>query len=202
MLKNKKALSPKEQEVYFALSGNTNKIFTAEMLKDFRFTDYNTLKELLSSMSKKGWLTRIKKGVYYLNEPGSSGIEDIFKAATYLYNGYVAFSSALYLYHAITERPYTVYVATRTESKSKILGGIEVKAVAMGARAVGVTKYEGYVVSTRAKTLYDCFHIPDYAGGYGGFTQATYALALTTAEWGEFLVYIHKFDTGANKVEV
>lgn len=202
MLKNKKALSHKEQEIYFTLSNSSNRIFTLEMLKAFKFTDYNTLKELLSSMAKKGWFTRIKRGIYYLNAPGAAGIEDVFNIATYLYDGYVAFSSALYIYHAITERPYTIYVATRRESRSKRFGNIEIKAVSLNERAVGITRYEGYSISTRAKTLYDCFHIPDYAGGYSKIVEAVYSLNLSAKEWEEFLGYVDNFEADSAKRKI
>lgn len=199
MSNSKKALSAKEQDIYFTLANGKNRLFTTDMLKDFGFTDYATLKELLSKMTRKGWLTRVKKGTYILNDPRTTGIQDILSVATYVFNGYLAFSSALYVYHAITERPYTIYVATRVESKSKVFGEIEVKAVALDKRALGMTKYEGYTISTKAKTLYDCFHLPEYAGGYSKVVEAVSGLHLAKEDWNEFLTYVNNFETNSSK---
>lgn len=202
MSKNKRVLSPREQRIYFTLSNSKNKIFTIDMIMSFRFCSYGTLRWLLSDMVKRGWLTRIKNGTYYLHGAGDSSIDDIFKISTHMYNGYVAFSSALYLYSALTERPYTVYVATRTTSKSSNLGGIEIKAVALGKRAVGATKYDEYQISTRAKTVYDSFHMPEYAGGYSKVIESVYNMRLTTAEWKEFIGYVNTFESDSSKRKI
>lgn len=197
MLKNN--LSHLEQDVYFTLLNNKNKVFTIGMMKGFEFSDYGTLKEILSDMTKKGWLVRIKRGTYFLSEGGKGVIEDMLEAATFLYGGYIAFSSALYVYNAITERPYTIYVATRNTSKSKIFGNIEIKAVALGRRALGVVRYDNYSISSKAKTLFDCFYLPEYAGGYSKVIAAVNSLQLTNADWREFLHYAELFDSNAAK---
>ncbi len=202
MLKNKKALTPKEQDIYFTLSNSKNKIFTIDMIKRFNFDDYGSLRWLLADMVKKGWLIRIKNGTYYLNEPGKAGIDDIFKVATYLYNGYLAFSSALYIYNAIAERPYVVYVATRTTSRLRRIGEIEVRALAIKNRAAGITDYNGYTISTRAKTIYDCFYIPEYAGGYSKVIEAVHNMELKKDEWKEFINYVNSFESDSSKRKI
>ena len=199
---SKNNLSHLEQEVYFTLLNKTNKLFTIDLIRQFNFTDYATLKEILSSMVKKGWLIRIKNGVYYLSENGKAQIDDIFRVATYAYSGYIGFSSALYLYNAITERPYTVFVATRATSKSKTIENMEVRAIALGKRAIGGIKYNGYYVSSKSKSIYDCFHMPEYAGGYSKVLEAVSSIRLSQTEWKEFLEYVDMFDKNGSKRKI
>ena len=95
MSKNKQgSLTPREQDVYFALSNKKNRVFTIGMASGFWLGSREALRVVLSAMAKKGWLTRLKRGTYQLNEPGVSSMEDVFSAATYMFNGYIAFSSA------------------------------------------------------------------------------------------------------------
>ncbi|MGI0135156.1 MAG: type IV toxin-antitoxin system AbiEi family antitoxin domain-containing protein [Candidatus Micrarchaeaceae archaeon] len=202
MSKNKNALSPKEQDIYFAISNSKNRLFTIEMIRGLGIDSGAALRASLAGMVKKGWLIRIKRGTYYLREAGKGGIEDIFKIATYMYNGYIAFSSALYLYNAMTERPYTVYVATRTTSGSGTVGQMEIRAVALKRRAMGMTEYEGYKISTRAKTIYDCFHMSEYAGGYSKVIEAVHAMDLNADEWKEFMRYVASFESDSSKRKI
>ncbi len=202
MLKSKETLSPEEQRIYFALSERTDRIFTIEMVRALEIVAGGTLRFLLSDMTKKGWLTRLKKGVYYINEPSGRSFEDLFKIATYMFNGYLAFASALRIYGAITETPYTVYIATRNTSSRKNIGNMEIRAVALRKRAVGVTKHDGYTVSSRAKTLYDCFYLPEYAGGYSKIIEAIHSMQLKPKEWKEFLSYVNTFDKSSSKRKI
>ncbi len=200
MLKNK--LSPLEQEIYFTLVKSKSKLFTMELIRSFDFGNYGTLREVLSNMVKKGWLIRIKRGTYYVNTPENSGIDDLFKISSVVFNGYIAFSAALYIYKATTERPYTIYVVTRFASKTKTIGSSEIRAVALKKRAVGMINYEGYQISSKAKTLYDCFYMADYAGGYSKILEAVYRLDLKKDEWRDFANYMDKFETDSFKRKV
>jgi predicted transcriptional regulator of viral defense system len=200
MLKNK--LSHLEQDVYFTLLNKTNKLFTIDLIRQFELADDNTLKEVLSNMVKKGWLIRIKNGVYYLSENGNGQIDDIFRVATYAYSGYIGFSSALYLYNAITERPYTAFVATRKISKSKLIGNMEIRAIALGKRAIGGVRYKEYYISSKSKSIYDCFHLPEYAGGYSKVLEAISSIKLNSLEWEEFIKYLDLFETDGAKRKI
>ncbi len=200
MLKDK--LSPLEQEIYFTLVKSESKLFTVELIKSFEFGDYGTLRETLSNMARKGWLIRIKRGTYYVNTPENSGIDDLFRISSIVFNGYLAFSAALYIYKATTERPYTIYVATRLTSKTKMIGSSEIRAVALKKRAIGMINYNGYCISSKAKTLYDCFYMPDYAGGYSKILEAVYRLDLKEGEWEDFVGYMNKFETDSFKRRV
>ncbi len=200
MLKNK--LTPLEQEIYFALTNKENRLFTFEMINQFGFAGHGTLKGILSDMVRKGWLTRLKKGMYYLNESGRQGIDDLFRVATQVYSGYLAFSSALYVYGAVSERPYTVYVATRRLSKSRIIGEMELRAVAIGRRAGGMVRYGDYQVSSKPKSLYDCFYLPEYAGGYSRILESVHGLKMNAEEWDEFIGYANRFEREGSKRKI
>ncbi len=57
----------------------------------------------------------------------------------------------------------------------------------MGKNARGLTFYKDLYVSTLAKTFFDCFYKPHYAGGYSEITKALFEAK--ELDWGEFVRY-------------
>ena len=189
-MKNK--LSGREQEVYFNLE--VGMIYDVNAILNLVHLKKNYLPAVLSSMNRKGWLTRLKRGVYLVNSPKLKVLTDPFLAATNIFRGYLGFSSALYIYGAMDEYPSTIFVCTRETSALRSLSGsIEVKAVALGVRATGEVPFNGYFVSSKAKTLYDNFYLPEYSGGYSNLIAAIPRLNLDSDDWKMFLFYAKKF---------
>ncbi len=182
-------MSPTEQRIYFALQNSGNHLFDTGLIRSYKLCSNGMLLPALASLVKKGWLTRIKRGLYTTDIS-----TDPFKIGPYMFNGYLAFSSALYVYNAYDETPSVVYVANVNISAARHIGGIEVKGVAMHKRALGTTAYEGYAISTKAKTIYDCFYLPENVGGYGKILRAITLLKMNTADWTEFLSYVNRFE--------
>lgn len=192
----KNNMSHGEQEIYFSLQ--PGKVYDLGFIRETVHTKKSTILILLSRMVKKGWLTRLKRGVYQVNFPDSRAASDQFQAALDIFGGYLGFSSALYVYGAMDEYPSTIYVCTASKSVSKVLGeNAEIKAVAMGRRATGMIYFNGYFVSSKGKTLYDCFHIPKYSGGYSNILSAVPRLKLDGHDWDMFLFYIKRFGDGS-----
>lgn len=197
-------MSKTEQIVYFYIDKSERKLLSLDVLYDAKLCEHDTLKNALHRLVAKKWLIRIKRGWYAINEPENNSLSDTFFLATIVFNGYVAFSSALYVYGALDEIPYTVFVATETTSTSKRIGSMDIKAVAMHSRFTGVKDTRGisgytYPVSTRAKTLYDCLYLPRYSGGYSNILQAIPRLMKSKEDWEEFSFYSHRFGTVAYK---
>ncbi len=198
MLKlNKKSLSALEQQIYFLSQGAKNNIITYDTIRSWRLADENVINVILSRMCKKGWLTRLKKGVYLLSGYGK-GIVDIFYTAQFVYSGYLAFSTALYLHKLIDEMPFTIYIATKGISASKHFGEYNIKAVSLGKRATGMQLIGDYWISTIPKTLYDCFHFPEYGGGYSRILKSVHSSKMNEKQWDEFINYVKKFDSDAS----
>lgn len=144
-----------------------------------------------SSLSRKGYFYRLKRGLYLLQERPSPTPEfaDPYRAALELFSGYLAFSSALKLHGLIEYEPPTIFVATSRTSREVKMGQFMFKAVAMGKRATGQVLLGRLWVSSLAKTFFDCFYRPSYAGGYSTLSKAIYAAEL---DWREFLSYFER----------
>jgi len=152
----------------------------------------HAVNRMCSSLSQKGYLHRLKKGLYLFQEKPSKTPElgDTYKIALELFPGYLAFSSALKLHGFLEYEPLTIFVATPRTSRELKIGQFMFKAVAMGERATGEVLLERLWVSSLAKTFFDCFHRPNYAGGYSTLSKALFTAEL---DWREFLYYFERF---------
>lgn len=184
-----------EQKIFAAISFTD--IVTIEEIKDM-LPDLKTyqINKTCSSLSSKGYLYRLKRGTYLFQEKPADipSIKDPYRIALTLFKGYIGFSSALRVYDLLDHEPFTIFVATQTRSASKSIGEYLFKAVAMGTIARGMTFYRGIYVSTLAKTFFDCFYKPQYAGGYPTITKALFESKL---DWKEFMGY---FDTASSSL--
>jgi len=103
----------------------------------------------------------------------------------------LGFSSALRVYDLLDYEPFTVFVVTFNKSADLKVGEYSFKYIAMHEKATGETFYNGSYVSTRAKTFFDCFMRPQYAGGYSTVANALYLDK--KIDWIEFQGYFKRF---------
>jgi len=145
---------------------------------------------IVSSLLHKKYLLQIKKGLYYaaLNQP-----YDEFLLGQYLFGGYIGFSTALWLHGMKTETPSTCYIVVYKGKKAKRIGSMQYQAISLGEKAVGSFYLGKHHISTKAKTLFDCFYMPKYAGGFSQIIYSLSSSSINNEEWREFLEYIHKF---------
>jgi len=184
-------LSRTEQEIIRSLK-SADIVAVEEIRELFPGLSGNMVKKVLSSLVRKGYLYRLKRGLYLVKEePGKPLIKNPYKMALALFPGYIAFSSALRLYSLIEYEPFTMFVATPRKSGEKEIGGYTIKAVALGEKAVGMIIRNGVYTSTLAKTFFDCFYKPGYCGGYSEITKALYEAE--RIDWDEFLSYFKRF---------
>ena len=180
-------LNKQEQMIFNAISSAD--IVNSNEIKDiFPGLKPYQVNKVCSSLSSKGYLHRLKKGVYLVQKKPSNipMIKNVYKIALALFKGYIGFSSALRLYDLIDYEPFTIFVVTGNRSMEKTIGEYTLKYVAMGNKATGMTYYNGVYVSTIAKTFFDCFYKPQYGGGYSTITKALYDADI---DWNEFLGY-------------
>jgi predicted transcriptional regulator of viral defense system len=193
-----KPLSHLEQKVYLLLESKGKNVFTVKELKDLKLpVKYGHLRVLLYRLEKKGWITSVRKGVY-LRLPavaaleGKVYLEDPFIVALKVFNGYLAFQSALRVHGLSEYQPFTIFIATKNKSGTiKLLKQYEIKAIILGKRYVGYEIKNDYRVSSIAKTFFDCFYRPQYAGGYSEVLKSLYFCK--EMNWKEFLSYFKKF---------
>jgi len=191
-------LSHREQQLYLTLESKGQSAFRISDLKQLDLPlSYEHLRVLVQRLEGKGWLTSLGKGVY-LRLPASAAVngkvylEDPFKVALKLFRGYLAFQSALKIHGLSEYEPFTVYVATRNKSETvALLKQYEVRAITFRSRYTGFETKDGYVVSTVAKTFFDCFFHPNYAGGYAEVLKSLHSC--TSIDWQEFLKYVKRF---------
>ena len=128
---------------------------------------------VLGRMVKLQLATRVRRGLYLVKPAVEIGTPtlgtDIYKAAIALVdasNAYVGFYSALH-HHALVVRPATtVYVAATARRRSRTIGGMSVRFVAVDPnRLFGITEDDGVPWSDLERTLVDAVYRPEYSGG-------------------------------------
>ena len=196
-MSNLNKLSGLEQNIYFLSAEALHSIIAYDTIKSWGLAGKGVLDVTLSRMCKKGWLVRLKRGVYLVSKPSGAVPEDALYAAQSIFGGYIGFSTALNLHGLMDEMPFTIYLVTESISKSKQLGDYLVKAVALGKRAVGMERKGAYLVSNIPKSIYDSFYLPEYGGGYASVLKAIHLSRMGNAQWKEFVFYLGKFSSGA-----
>ncbi|MCF2136540.1 MAG: hypothetical protein K9W43_04785 [Candidatus Thorarchaeota archaeon] len=192
MMEKNYYLTGSEQIVY-NLIRHGEMITSAEIRNLFPELSTGMLYKILFSLNQKGYLYRIKRDLYLVQQkPGANPIiENPYRIALALYKGYIGFSSALRLYELIQYEPFTLFVVTPKKSDLLHIGDYIIKAVAMGRRATGMTVYKEVYVSNIEKTFFDCFFKPQYCGGYETITRALYEKK--AINWDRFLKYFVMF---------
>jgi len=112
-------LSRAEQELMRILK--SAEIVSIQEVEDlFPQLSKGMIKKILSSLVRKGYLYRLKRGLYLVNEePGKPLIKNPYQIALMLFPGYIVFSSALRLYGLIEYEPFTIFVVTPRKSCEK-----------------------------------------------------------------------------------
>lgn len=176
-------------KVLDAVKNSPNGITTLDMLESLKLCDNDTLKTLLSRLGKTRRIIHLKRGTY-----ASNPLVNAFAAAQSVFNGYVGFSSALYLHKLITELPFEITIVTLYRSGTKSFGAYSLRAVALKEKSVGFEDREdGIVVSTRAKTLFDCTYMERYSVEKKKLISAYRMKPLSKKELLEFDTYVEKF---------
>ncbi len=170
-------LTKSEQRVYNIIRKIEGEVITKDEIEDL-FPEIDCLKinKICSSLSKKGYLFRIQKSKYLIQFESSKEpiLDDPLKIATQIYSGYIGFSSALRIYDLIEYIPFSIFVVTKETSKRIQLGEYTFQYIAIGEKASNSVYYNGYYVSSKEKTFFDCLYKPQYAGGYQEITKALY----------------------------
>jgi len=180
-------LTPQEQQILGAILPSEI-ADVGDIYASFPNFKKRQINKICFSLSSKGYLHRLRKGLYLVQEKPSEkpAIKNPHTIALAMFKGYMGFSSALRIYNLLEYEPFTIFVVTQNKSGSRILGEYTFRAVAMGKKAVGMTFYSGIYISTLSKTFFDCFYKPQYAGGYSVITKA---LNETNLDWMEFMRY-------------
>ena len=170
----------------------------------------SALKELLSSMVKRGLLMRLKKGLYYIipfEKDAESFMPDWHLIAGHLAKGtdhYIGYYSALQIHDLITQPSLKEQIVVAKQVRPSV---IRIKDVDFqfiyhnekhffGAEEVWVDSFNKVLCSDLEKTFIDCLFKPDYAGGIVEIARAIY-VSKDTIDFDKILDYAERFKSQA-----
>ena len=148
----------------------------------------STLRELLSDMTKRGLLMRLKGGVYYIipyEANAENFMPDWHLIAENLVNNaqyYIGYYSALQIHNLITQPSLKEQIIVSKQIRPSV---IKIKNVPFqfiyhnknhffGAKKMWVDNFNKVQCSDLEKTIIDCLFRPDYAGGIVEVARAIY----------------------------
>lgn len=170
----------------------------------------SALRELLSDMTKRGLLMRLKDGVYYIipyEQNAKSFMPDWHLIAAYLVKDakhYIGYYSALQIHNLITQPSLKEQIVV---SKQIRPSEINIKDVPFqfiyhnekhffGAKKVWIDDFNKVLCSDLEKTFIDCLFKPDYAGGITEVAKAIF-ISKDKINYDRLLEYTKKFSSQA-----
>lgn len=169
-----------------------------------------TLRELLSDMTKRGLLMRLKDGVYYVipyEANAEKFMPDWHLIAGNLVNNskyYIGYYSALQIHNLITQPSLKEQIVV---SKQIRPSEIKIKNIPFqfiyhndkhffGKKKIWIDNFNKVLCSDLEKTFIDCLFKPEYAGGIVEVARAIYT-SKAKIEYDKLLNYAKKFDSQA-----
>jgi len=170
----------------------------------------STVRELLSDMTKRGILMRLKDGVYYIipyEQNAETFMPDWHLIAEHLVNDakhYIGYYSALQIHSLITQPSLKEQIVV---SKQIRPSEIKIKDVPFqfiyhnekhffGSKKIWIDSFNKVMCSDLEKTFIDCLFKPDYAGGIVEVARAIYT-SKDKIKYDTLLEYAKKFDSQA-----
>lgn len=170
----------------------------------------SAVRELLSDMTKRGLLMRLKEGVYYIipyEQNAETYMPDWHLIAEHLVNDarhYIGYYSALQIHNLITQPSLKEQIVV---SKQVRPSEIKIKDVPFqfiyhnakhffGAKKIWIDSYNKVLCSDLEKTFIDCLFKPDYAGGIVEVARAIYT-SKDKIKYDILLEYSKKFHSQA-----
>ncbi|MEI7727873.1 MAG: type IV toxin-antitoxin system AbiEi family antitoxin [Bacteroidota bacterium] len=182
----------------------------AEAFKVFPHANESAVKELLSDMTKRGLLMRLKEGVYYLipyDQDAETFMPDWHHIAGYLAGDighYVGYYSALQIHSLITQPSLKEQIVVSRQIRPS---SITIRQVTFqfifhnedhffGARKMWIDNFTQVQCSDLEKTIIDCLFRPEYAGGIVEIAKAVEA-SKNKIDFNKLLVYATRFKSQA-----
>jgi len=170
----------------------------------------SALRELLSNMTKRGLLMRLKEGIYHIipyEQNAEFFMPDWHLIVEHLVNDakhYIGYYSALQIHNIITQPSLKEQIVV---SKQLRPAEIKIKDIPFqfiyhnekhffGAKKIWIDNFNKVICSDLEKTFIDCLFKPDYAGGIVEIARAIY-MSKETIKYNTLLEYAKKFDSQA-----
>ncbi len=170
----------------------------------------SAIRELLSDMTKRGLLMRVKRGLYYIipyEKDADKYIPDWHILAEYLTKDtdhYIGYYSALQIHNLITQPSLKeqIVVAKQVHPSLLSIKGIDFQFIYhnskhyFGTKKIWIDNFNKVICSDLEKTIIDCLFQPDYAGGITEIARAIH-LSRHDIKYNNLLDYIKKFNSQA-----
>ena len=164
-----------------------------ELNKFFKFAAMPTIKEMAFSLVRKGALIRLNRGRYLVQKTDES--YDPLYMANYVFDGYIALSSALFIYGYDPTRSFVIWGVTSSRKKVRKIGEYTYVSMPMGKFTFGATTYKGYKVSTMAKTIFDCIYNIHYMGDLKPLMDMIHDM--DRRQFGDLISYIRRYNNSS-----
>jgi len=204
------------------ISKQSNEILTFFNERDRHCFDYelakkalpksndSALRELLSDMTRRGLLMRVKRGLYYIipyEQDAETFMPDWHLLAKYLVQNakhYIGYYSALQIHNLITQPSLKEQIVVSQQIRPST---IKVKDVPFqfiyhnakhffGTKKIWIDNFNKVICSDLEKTFIDCLFKPDYAGGIVEIAKAIY-ISRDKIKFNVLLEYAIKFNSQA-----
>ncbi|HRD80369.1 MAG TPA: type IV toxin-antitoxin system AbiEi family antitoxin [Saprospiraceae bacterium] len=209
-MKNK-YISTQSSELLSYFNGQNRSCFDYSLAyKALPYAKASAVRELLSDMTKRGLLMRLKDGVYHIipyEQDAENFMPDWHLIAEYLVNNakhYIGYYSALQIHNLITQPSLKEQIVV---SKQIRPSEIKIKNIPFqfiyhnekhffGASKIWIDGFNKVLCSDLEKTIIDCIFKPDYAGGIVEVARALY-ISRDKIKYNTLLEYAKKFDSQA-----
>lgn len=168
------------------------------------------IRELLSDMTRRGLLMRLKEGTYYsipYEQDSDKFMPDWHLIAEHLVNTvpfYIGYYSALQIHNLITQPSLKEQIVVSKQMKPSV---IKIKGIPFqfiyhnkthffGFKKIWIDNHNKVMCSDLEKTIIDCLFKPDYAGGIVEIAKAIYS-SKDNINFEKLFEYVKKFDSQA-----
>jgi predicted transcriptional regulator of viral defense system len=170
----------------------------------------NAVKQLLSNMTRRGLLMRVKEGLYYVipfEQDATTFMPDWHLLTQYLVGEadyYIGYFSALQI-HSLTTQPSLkeqIVVNKQIKPSTLIVKEIPFQLIYhnekhfFGNKKTWIDNFNRVQCSDLEKTIVDCLFKPDYAGGIAEITKAIFKIK-DKIDYPKLLEYAKRFDSQA-----
>jgi predicted transcriptional regulator of viral defense system len=209
-MRNKYISKQSNELLYYFISKQRNSFDYSLASKALPKSKPSAIRELLSDMTKRGLLMRLKDGVYYIipyEQNAQTFMPDWHLIAEHLVNdakNYIGYYSALQIHNLITQPSLKEQIVV---SKQIRPSEIKIKEVSFqfiyhnekhffGSKKIWIDSFNKVLCSDLEKTFIDCLFKPDYAGGIVEVARAIYT-SKDKIKYDILLEYAKKFDSQA-----
>jgi len=209
-MKNK-LISTQSNKLLSFLNEQDINCFDTEIVKQALPNSKNSaIRELLSDMTRRGLLMRVKRGLYYVipyEQNPESFMPDWHLLAEYLVqdaNHYIGYYSALQIHNLITQPSLKEQIVVSRQIRPSTIKIKDVpfqfifhnKKHFFGTKKIWIDNFNKVVCSDLEKTIIDCLFKPDYAGGIVEIARAIY-LIRNKIRFNVLLEYAKDFNSQA-----